>query len=111
MVEGMLPESVLCGLAVEAVFPAGVVKYGGGDLGAARGVDEEGADRVGAVVHSDDVMRFLHMACLRIPVKITFNFLVCKKKIGFGGAGRRKRGIGGKVGKKRQAAGRAFFLQ
>ena len=74
VIAGVLAELVVGGIAVEAVFPAGVVKNGGGYFAAVGGVYEQRTNGIGAEVYSNNEIFSSHMA-VRIPVKITFKFL------------------------------------
>jgi hypothetical protein len=76
VVFGMLSELILTGITIKAIFPAGIIKYGGSYFLAVVGVYDDGPDGISTVVHSYDKLVFSHMAV--IPVKITFIFLFLK---------------------------------
>ena len=90
IVEGMLAEPVLSGIAVQPVLPAGIIINGRCYFAAVGSIDDEGANGVCSIIHSYYKVILSHMALCRIllllsdaiPVKITFNFRVFKKYFG-----------------------------
>jgi hypothetical protein len=52
IVEGVLSETVVGGIAELPVFPAGIIKGGGGNFGTVGCVDQEGSDGIRAIIYS-----------------------------------------------------------
>ena len=57
VVERVLAELVFGGVTILQLLPARVVKYVLGNFGAGAGINQQGANRVAAVVNADDVGR------------------------------------------------------